>query len=281
MRRDGGIILVNVLVALALGAALVVLMFTSQDNLVDRSRRMAAASQAEALALGGEASILAALSRDMIAAPDTDNRTEDWARIEQDTVALDSGRFSVSVSDAQARFDINQLQGTPFAATQILSALIAQAGLPARIGQAIVAQVQREGPLPDLDALRDMDAATRDTLETLLVALPVPGEVNLNTAPLPVIAAVLGNAASAARLVSLRDRKGFVTPDDLTAVGAVALPGVGFTSDVFDVTVMAEVDDVTIALHSRVLRLHRTATEREVRVIARRWGTADIAAAAE
>jgi general secretion pathway protein K len=63
-RTDDGIILVNVLVALALGSALVVLMFTSQDNLIDRTRRAAAATQAEALALGGEASVVAALQRD-------------------------------------------------------------------------------------------------------------------------------------------------------------------------------------------------------------------------
>ena len=281
MQRDGGIILVNVLVALALGAALVVLMFTSQNNLIDRSRRMAAASQAEALALGGEASIIAALARDMAEAPDTDNRTEDWARIQQDTVALDTGQFSVSVSDAQARFDINQLQDDAFAATQVLALLIAQAGLPPRVTQAILRQVQADGPLPDLDALREMDAATRDTLTSILVALPVGGDVNLNTAPLPVVTAVVGNPAIAGRLVALRDRKGFLSPDDLAAVGVVAVPGAGFTSDVFDVEVVAEVDGVTIALHSRLLRLHRTASGQEVRVIARRWGTADLAPEAE
>ena len=229
MQRDGGIILVNVLVALALGAALVVLMFTSQDNLIDRSRRMAAASQAEALALGGEASIIAALARDMAEAPDTDNRTEGWARVQQETVALDTGRFSVSVSDAQALFDINQLQDNAFAATQVLALLIAQAGLPARVTQSILGQVQTDGPLPDLDALRDMDAATKEKLKTILVALPAGGDVNLNTAPLPVIAAILGNAATAGRLVGLRDRKGLLTPDDLAAVGVVAVPGAGFT----------------------------------------------------
>lgn len=267
---NDGIILVNVLVALALGAALVVLMFTSQDNLIDRSRRAAAASQAEALALGGEASIVAALARDMVEAADTDNLTEDWAAIQQEAVELATGTFSVQVADAQALFDVNQLQDGGLLQAQTLAILVAQAGLPASVGQSIAAQIRADGPVADLDALRDLDAETRAVLGDRLVALPVPGDVNLNTAPLPVLTAVLGNAATATRLLALRDRQGFVTPADLAGLGGIAATGVGFTSDVFDVTVTAGVDDTTVALVSRVLRLHRTPAEREVRVISRR-----------
>lgn len=274
MGRDNGIILVNVLVALALGAAMVVLMFTSQDNLIDRFRRASAADQAEALAMGGEASVVAALMRDLIAGTETDNLTEEWARIQQASVRLATGTFALRVTDAQALFDINQLKDGGYAQAQTFALLMNQAGLPASLGQSITSQVQRRGPLTDLTALQDIDERTISILRTIAVALPVAGDVNLNTAPLPVLTAVMGNGAMASRLVSLRDSKGFVTPEDLGTLGVLAGTTAGFNSDIFDVEVEAEVDDVQVTLRSRILRLHRTPTEREVVVISRRFGPA-------
>ena len=274
MKHDSGIILVNVLVALALGAALVVLMFTSQDNLIDRTRRAAAASQAEALALGGEASVVEALYRDMIAAPETDNFTESWAAIQQAPVQLASGTFSVTITDAQALFDVNQLAGQMAGLVQVqtLDLLLAQAGLPPQVAQGIVRQLQADGPISDIAALRDIDPTARATLADLITALPLPGAVNLNTAPAPVLAGVLGNAAAASRLAALRDRQGFVTEADLAALGGLGVNGAGLTSDVYDVTVMAEVDGTPVTLTSRLVRLHATPNQREVLVVARRFG---------
>lgn len=272
MERDGGIILVNVLVALALGAALVVLMFTSQDNLIDRTRRASAASQAEALALGGEASVVAALRRDMIVAPDTDNFTEDWALIQQDKVQLETGAFEVRISDAQALYDVNQLAESGLAQTQTFTLLLAQAGLSPQVGQQIIRQLQSSGPIGDIAELRDLAPDVRAALAERITALPIKGSVNVNTAPETVLSAVFGNAAAAARVIALRDRKGFITPDDLARIGILAGGGAQFTSDVFDATVTAEIDGAVVTLTSRILRLHRTPQESDIRVIARRFG---------
>ena len=103
-------ILVNVLVALALGAALVTLMLTSQDDAIDRARRAGAAAQAEALALGAETSVLVALRRDMVEAPETDSYGEPWAQAAQAEVELETGRFAVTIHDAQAGLDLNGLR---------------------------------------------------------------------------------------------------------------------------------------------------------------------------
>ena len=272
MKNDSGIILVNVLVALALGAALVVLMFTSQDNLIDRTRRASAASQAEALALGGEASVVVALRRDMITAPDTDNFTEDWALIQQEKVQLATGAFEVQIADAQAFYDLNQLAENGLVQTQTLTLLLAQAGLPPQVGQRVIRQLQTDGPIADISQLRDLSPEVRAVLADRVTALPVKGTVNINSAPETVLAAVLGNAATAARVIALRDRQGLVTPDDLMRIGVLEGGGVGFTSDVFDVTVTAEVDGAVVTLTSRILRLHRTPQESDIRVIARHFG---------
>jgi general secretion pathway protein K len=151
----------------------------------------------------------------------------------------------------------------------VFTLLIAQAGIPASVGQGIINQVRSAGPLADLDALRDLDDTTLSTLKARLVALPIPGNVNLNTATMPVLSAVLGNPATASRLLALRNRQGFITPTDLANLGGLAATGIGFTSDVYDVKVTAGVDDAVITLNSRILRLRRTPAEREVRVISR------------
>ena len=141
--RDAGVILINVLVALALGAAIVVLMFTSQENLVDRTRRSAAATQAEALALGAEASLVAALRRDMKEAPETDHMAEPWALAAQEEVQLETGSFSITVRDAQARFDLNALAAGRLAQQQTLARLMTALQLPDQVALDIIDHLTR------------------------------------------------------------------------------------------------------------------------------------------
>lgn len=269
--KDGGVILVNVLVTLALGAALVVLMLTSQDNMLDRARRVAALAQAQALALGAESSVVIALRRDMAEAPEADHYAEVWAQVQQEQVELGTGRFSVSVQDAQAGLDLNGLVAGGLAPQQTLALLVAALDLPPETAPRIAAAMIRDGRLARISQLTGLDTTTRSALAPYISFLPDGGDVNLNTADTIVIGAVLRNRTAAARLVALRDRNGFVTPDDLRSLGIIATGGAGFRSDVFDVTVTAQVDDVTLMLTSRILRLHGMGLT-DVRVIARQFG---------
>lgn len=267
-RREAGVILINVLVALALGAAIVVLMFTSQENLMDRTRRAAAATQAEALALGAEASLVAALRRDMEVAPETDHMAEPWALAAQEEVQLETGSFSITVSDAQARFDLNALASGRLAQQQTLARLITALELPDQVALDINDHLIRRGPVQNLAEIQALDAQTRAALAPHVSLLPQSGSVNLNTANETVMAVMLGSPSAARQLVKRRAATGFLTKGDLTDAGIVTLNGVGFTSAVFDVESRAEVDGLTVTLSSRLLR--RTVLgQKEVRVIAR------------
>jgi len=267
---EAGLILVNVLVALALGSALVMLMLTSQDGAIDRARRASAAVQAEALALGAETSVLVALRRDMIEAPEADGYGEPWALVAQEEVVLDTGRFAVTIRDAQAGLDLNGLAAGGIAQAQALARLVAALDLPADTGARILAAL-RDGPLTRLGQVEGLDEQARERLGPYVSFLPIPGAVNLNTADPLLMGALLQNRTAARRLADLREREGSLSRQDLLDLGLVPGGGTGFRSDVWDVTTLAEVDGVSVTLTSRLVRRRGTGTV-EVIVASRRFG---------
>lgn len=273
MKPDSGVILVNVLVVLAIGSAITVLMFTSQDSLLERTARAAAAAQAEALVLGAETSVVIALKRDMIEAPETDHFQEVWAATAQQDVALSTGRFSVVIEDAQSRFNLNTLASGGIGTTQIFVRLTRDIGLADDVATTIMQQLTARGPVRSLSEITGLDETSQTLLRPHVTALPVPGPINLNTASAVVMGAVLGNAPAARQLVKTRERTGFLRQGDLTDVGVLATNGAGFQSQVFDVTSVAEVDGVTFTLRSRVLRQTGVGTQ-DVTVIRRIIGAA-------
>ena len=93
-RRDGGVVLINVLVLLGLAASVVYLMLSLGDLSIARSQRFSEAGQALALIRGGEQSAITALRRDMLEGPGTDHAGESWARIGHDAFRSRAGASS-------------------------------------------------------------------------------------------------------------------------------------------------------------------------------------------
>jgi general secretion pathway protein K len=254
-KPDSGVILINVLVVLALGAAIIVLMFVSQEGSLTRSQRAFAQAQGQAIASGAELTAVLALQRDMITAPDTDHFTEEWAQVQQERVNLATGEFSLTITDVQSRFDINSLAGASVVQQQIFARLLAALELPAALGPAIIQEVTRKGRVSTLDEIESLDPTSRDILDPVVACLPIPGSINVNTADTVVLSAVLANPAAVRQLIARRTKAGFLTRDDLRDVGVIVLNGAGFTSDVFDVAIRAEVDGTKVDLHSRLVRI--------------------------
>ncbi len=225
--REEGIILVNVLVALALGAALVTLMLTSQDAGIDRARRAAALAQAEAIALGAEASVAVALRRDMIEAPGTDHLGEAWASVAQEDVALGTGRFSVTLRDMQGALDLNGLADGGSVGQQALLRLVAVLGLPPEVAAEVLGVLAQRGRLTSLDDVPGLAPEVRDRLAPHVAFLTGIGGVNLNAAGPEVMAAMTGSGTATVRLIAARERAGFLTRGDLTDAGVVAVAGAG------------------------------------------------------
>ena len=281
MRRDdqSGVILINVLVILALASAVLVGMIRVADLAISRSQTFADAARAEALIAGGEASAIAVLQRDMTKAPSTDNLTENWAAIAQAETAVEGGSFSLTIADAQRRFDLNSLRDAGGIAPQILTRIAVRLGLPEDAVPRILARMAAPAPLRRIDDLvADAGLATDQVtaLQKVVTLLPVRADVNINTAPDDLLFALSDNPVQARGLIALRRLKGALTSVDMAAVQLVLLPGTGYTSRLFEVAVTVRIGEVRISSTSLLLRRIGAAGRPEVVVIERRRGTGGI-----
>ena len=272
-QTDRGVVLINVLVVLALASAVLVGMIRVSDLAIARSQTFLDAARAEALIAGGEASAVAVLLRDLREAPEADHMGELWAAIAQDKVAVEGGTFRLTLTDAQARFDLNTLRGTGGIGPQVLSRIADRIGLPPDAAVRIAARMARDKPVQRLQDLRDeagLSAAQVSDLSGMVTLLPLRAEVNVNTAPDDLIFALADNPVQARGLIALRRLKGRLTPADMAAVQLVLLPGIGYASRLFEVRVTARIGAVEIAGGSLLFRRIGAAGQAEV-VAIRRW----------
>lgn len=272
---ERGMILINVLLIVALAASVVVLMVSARDTGIDRSLMMREAARARAVALGGEASAVTALRRDMTEAPETDHKREAWAAVIQPDAPIAGGRFSLDVIDARAKFNVNALAGGAIGARAMLADMLAALGYPPEYGPLIARMISTAGPLASLEqlALGGVDAATIARLRTIADALPVDGPINLNTADGPVLSLLLHDSTKARQLLARRAATGFLTASDLASVGAATPSGSGFTSDLFYVVTRVRIGGTEQVLTSLVRRRTDDARRPHAEVIGRWWGT--------
>jgi len=270
--EEAGVVLVNVLVVLAIAGGLMVLLLSGQERATARISGAADAALAEQIALGAEASVLDALRRDLETAPETDHLEEPWARaVLQEEVTLPTGRFSVRIEDMQARFDINQLADLSLGTQEFMRRLLLSLDQPPETVRQITRVLQALGPVRAVDDLADfgIDPVTLTALAPFVTALPVPGTVNLNTAPGPLLEVMLQNRGQAAQLMRMRARKGHLNRADLSGIGALRPQNSGFTSNLWRVEIQAEAGEARLALESLILRLDEPG-RRAVLVLERR-----------
>lgn len=153
-----------------------------------------------------------------------------------DVAGAQEAFFSGNLQDAQGLFNVFNLRGTPPPVITAWALALAQnAGLPSEAAQRWVKQLQSapaadpaaQPQAGDATLLADVfpaqfTAAQREALEAVFVYLPASTTVNINTAPLPVLAAhpALGNAAAASAL-RYRDTAHF--KDEANITGALQL----------------------------------------------------------
>lgn len=269
--RDRGVVLINVLVILSIAAIVVFLMLRSQEISLSRAQLQSATSAADALVRGAEASAISALRRDLAAASETDHYGEAWAAIAQEDVSLSIGRFSVQLVDAQSRMNLSRLREGALGEVEILLRLLAELNLPRGTAERIAAEVIARPGLTRLTDLRATSASTIAAITPFVDFLGSDRTLNLNTADPVLLRAAFNNRSAASRLVQRRESRGFLTPEDLTQVGAVRPPSAGFTSDTFDMEAVAEVDGIALRLNSRILR-GQSGAGPFVRVVRRQYG---------
>lgn len=235
-KAEDGVVLINVLVILALMATVVFAMISISDISVARSQRYSEASQALELIAAGETSAIVVLRRDMSESPDSDHLLEDWAQIQQDEVAIEGGRFSLTITDAQAKLNLNSLQGGGAGSLQLLSRTIATLGLPPDLSFRIAARLTQTDlllNLSDLETSVGLTSAEVARLSELVTVLPRRTDININTAPDELMNVIANNPVQARNLIGIRNRQGFLTRQDVIAAGMLLPPGIGFSSQFF------------------------------------------------
>lgn len=271
LTRREGMILLNVLLVMAVASVAVLIMVSAQDLEVQRSTRLRDAAQATAYARAGELSAITALRRDALTAPATDNLTEPWAQLGQQDIAVPGGRFALAIEDAQARFNLNALHSGDAAPIDLFQTIGASLNIEAASMIRIATVVRVAGPLTDdsLIVAAGVPRADLDRLAPYVALSPEDATINLNTVGLPLLTLLTKDADIARRLIEVRARNGFLTPGDLSAEGAPAMAGTGFTSNHYRVVTTVSVGEVTQALDSRIARIRRESAV-DVVVTARR-----------
>lgn len=259
MARDpqGGVVLINVLVTLALASSVLYTMISLSDLSIARSQRYSEAAQAQALIHAGEASLISALARDMIEAPQTDNRTETWATIAQEPVSIAGGTFALSVNDAQSRINVNSNAMRGAQGAQTLQRVGAALDLPTDVAVRVLARLAQRTPLQqlsDLSVEAGLTPAEITALERFLTVLPYSTDINLNTAPDEVIGVLTDNPVQAGSLIATRNRNGLLTAQDVVNARMILPPGIGFTSSWFRTTITVTVGQTTQQITSMIQR---------------------------
>jgi general secretion pathway protein K len=276
--RDGGVVLINVLLLLGLAASVVYVMLNLADISIARSQRFGEAAQALALVRAGEQSAIVALRRDMIDAPGTDHGAEAWASVAQAAIPVEGGAFEMEIADAQGLFNLNALPGGGLEAQQTLEEIVATLDLESGIAARIADSIARDGLLRDLgDLTARAGIAPGDIarLAGLVTALPGPGDVNVNTAPTELLGVLLQNRVQARVLAATRERAGFLTPLDVAAAGVILPAGVGFVSDHYRTRVTVRIGGTVQSMESLLQRRRRDGAP-EVAVVMRRNATAAV-----
>lgn len=255
-RDEEGMILVNVLLFVAIASGILLLMISAEDIGLERSLKMREAARAQAIARGAEVSAVVALRRDAVVAPDTDNRSEPWAALAEKSAPIEGGSFDLAIADAQGRFNINAVMQPDPVAIGMLGKIATTVGLTREQAEKAVIAIRAVGPLSDLRplAMLGLPPAQLARLSGLVTALPHEGKINLNAASEDMIAVLTGDAMATRRIVSLRDRQGYLTAADLASMNVAMPQGTGLTSNLFWVRSRVRIGDTSQQLTSLIAR---------------------------
>jgi len=272
-KKDSGVVLVNVLVVLAIAGGLMVLLISSQEAALDRIARAADASVVTQIAMGAEASVVDALRRDLDDAPETDHFNEPWARsVIQDEVLLPTGRFSVQITDLQAKFDVNLLMDVTAGTQDFARRLMVAVEQPPEMANRIARVLAAIGPVAKLEDLENY-GVSQETLSAIaphVTALPVPGTINLNSVNPFLLNVMLKNRSQTAQLIRTRESRGALSREALRNVGALRPQNSGFTSNAYLVDILATAGEAQIRMQSVVVRRNARG-EKAVEIVERRF----------
>jgi len=297
MRRERGLAAVTAILVVAVAASAAVLMLAQQSAMLDQVSLITSRAQADLYAQAGLDWARGVLSEDARTAGAVDSLDEPWA---QPMVGLPIERAVVAgaIADEQGKYNLNNLlngtQKSP-ADMEIFRRLLASLGLEPDLAYAVLDWIDADAdlsgnggaedayylslPTPyraanqpmvqveELYRVRGFDAAAVAKLRPYVTALPGRTPVNANTAPAPVLAAILPEVAASkiAQMVKDRASRPFLTKDQVarwakeSPVGVVS-DNLDVRSAFFSVLIQVAQDDVQLANDALVQRGQNAAT---------------------
>lgn len=289
MRREAGVAAITAILIVAVAASAAAVMLSRQSAMLDQSLLVTARAQADLYALAGIDWARGVLDQDAHASS-IDSLDEGWAKpiaglpVERALVAGD-------IVDEQGKFNLNNLVSGAAASEADMKALrrlLSEAGLPQDLAEAVLDWIDTDadisgpggaedsyylalprpyraanGPMTQVEELyrvRGFDAAAVAKLRPYVSALPARTMLNVNTASVPVIAAVLElPLEKAQQIVAERGRKAFASAADLGERAGkmgiqVPVSLAGVKSDFFSVRVRVAQDDVQLATEALIRR---------------------------
>lgn len=265
-RGDDGVVLINVLVVVALASSIALLMLTTSERTVGSLQRQSDLTRASALVRGAETSVVIALRRDLMLTPKQDHYGEDWFLTNATLTEIKEGTLSIKVSDAQSLYNINSAGTQSLGALQRAQAVFQLIKLEPSVAGRMVNRILRKGPYRNLSQLEDIGLSEDEIglLSRVAIALPTDTEINLSTAPAPLLRVLIGNRIASARLLAMRTAKGFLDPADFQRVNTLQPQGTGLSSSYYSAVTIAKIGTATKSSQILIQR-----GDGSVRIIAR------------
>jgi len=232
--RNRGVALVTALLVVAIAASLAAFVAFGQQLWLRQMQNMADRARADFLERGAIAWASSAFADDTNA---SDNLTEAWAR-PIPTLPVPGGGIRGAVEDAQARFNLNNLWSGDAPSQPDMDGfrrLLVEVGASPDLADALLDWIDPDSqttppggaedidylqldppyraanqPLASIDELRLVRGFTPKVIEALrpyVTVIPVRTDVNVNTAPAPVVAALIPGLSVAQVETILSDRE--------------------------------------------------------------------------
>jgi general secretion pathway protein K len=289
-RRERGVAVITAILVVAVSASAAALMLAQQSAMVDQTLLVTSRAQADSYARAGLDWARGVLQQDARTSEKVDYLGEGWA---QPIAALPVERAIVSglITDEQGKFNVNNLlrdnvRSSPdFLAFQ---RLLASVGLAPELAEAVLDWIDADSDLAgpnggedqyylalrrpyraanarmmqveELYQVRGFDAAAVAKLRPYVTALPATTPVNVNTAPAPVLLALLPDLGERiAAQAKVRDTKPLRSRDDIKRWAGRALTAaeeerLDVASSYFYVRVQVAQDDVELSTDALVSR---------------------------
>lgn len=286
-----GIALITALLIVAL-ATLVAVAMTSQQQLdIHRTANILNGEQAYLYALGGESWAKSILWRDAQNSK-KDSLDEIWAS-HLPPLPITGGTIQAQLTDLQGFFNLNNLvtdgQANPDA-MRIFTRLLVILELPPTLTQVVVDWIDKDQEITYPDGAEDntyliktpayrtantyfshpseirlLAGFERELVQKLLpyiTTLPTPTQININTAPAPILMALIKDLSEtdAATLIAARQQQPFKNIQDFithpTLAGlTIETQSITIASDYFRLTAQVQIDRATAQLHSILHRM--------------------------